>query len=102
VSAAQHTPEPAGEWTLQDNIICDGDDYYVCKVATAELGQLIVQCVNAHDKLVHFIERWTHEGHLQTFEDRERFRAAARELIAKATGNFDQATGFLPKKLERM
>jgi len=27
---------------------------------------------------------WSHDGALQTFEDRERFRAVARVLIAKA------------------
>jgi len=29
-----------------------------------------------------FLEYWTHESHLQTFADRERFRAAARAMIA--------------------
>jgi hypothetical protein len=27
------------------------------------------------------LEHWTHESHLQTFEDRERFRKAAKELL---------------------
>jgi hypothetical protein len=27
------------------------------------------------------LEHWTHESHLQTFEDRERFRKAARALL---------------------
>ena len=31
-----------------------------------------------------FLEYWTHESHLQTFADRERFRAAAKAMIAAA------------------
>lgn len=36
-----------------------------------------------------FLEHWTHEGHLQTFEDRERFRKAARELLAAGVAPSD-------------
>jgi hypothetical protein len=40
-----------------------------CEACTAELP---------YRKL---LEHWTHESHLQTFEDRERFRKAAKELL---------------------
>ena len=38
------------------------------------------------DELLAFIVRWTHDGHLQTFEDRERFRVEARAVLAKCRG----------------
>ena len=31
-----------------------------------------------------FVEYWTHESHLQTFVDRERFRAAAKAMLEAA------------------
>ena len=31
-----------------------------------------------------FVEYWTHESHLQTFADRERFRAAAKAMLEAA------------------
>jgi hypothetical protein len=120
MSAAKHTPGPwsrdtsggtngdirgvNGRWVALTRLHWNAATRTGQQAAEGEdraNAEYIVQCVNAHDKLVHFIEHWTHEGHLQTFEDRERFRAAARQLIAKATGNFDQGTGFLPPNLER-
>lgn len=37
------------------------------------------------DELLEFIRHWMYESRLQTFEDRDRFRKAADQLIAKAT-----------------
>jgi hypothetical protein len=36
------------------------------------------------------IKRYTHDGHLQTFEDRERFRTEARELLSSALTSGDR------------
>jgi hypothetical protein len=41
----------------------------------------------ARDELVAFIELWVYEGRLQTFEDRERFRKNARDVLDRTTGN---------------
>lgn len=38
------------------------------------------------DDLRELLEHWTHEGHLQTFESRERFRKAARALLDNPLG----------------
>ena len=43
-----------------------------------------------------FLEYWTHEGHLQTFEDRERFRSAAKAMIAAAPAPAVPATFVVP------
>lgn len=32
-------------------------------------------------RLVAALKHWTHDGHLQTFEDRERFRKDAKDLL---------------------
>jgi hypothetical protein len=98
MSAAKHTPTRIGSQGLREVYRWSTAD----KRAPNLVGKPCVLMSEAlYEELVHFIEHWTHEGHLQTFEDRERFRAAAREVIAKATGTPHQGTGFLPPNLER-
>ncbi len=40
----------------------------------------------ASHEMLELLQTWTGDGALQTFEDRERFRKAARAVMAKATG----------------
>lgn len=46
-----------------------------------------------------FLEHWTHESHLQTFEDRERFRKAALDLLGEwpAPDGVNPSDGTQPK-----
>lgn len=44
----------------------------------------IVRAVNCHDELIEVLTRFSHDGALQTIEDRERFRKEARAAIRKA------------------
>lgn len=50
---------------------------------TRPIAEFIVQACNTHDEFVELLSKYTHEGHLQTFEDRERFRKAARAILEK-------------------
>ena len=42
--------------------------------------------IAAAPELLEALQLWSGDGALQTFDDRQRFREAARTLIAKATG----------------
>jgi hypothetical protein len=42
--------------------------------------------IAAAPDMLEVLKRWTYDGALQTYEDRERFRKAARAAIAKAEG----------------
>jgi hypothetical protein len=52
----------------------------------------IVRCVNAHDALVAVLMKYSHEGHLQSFEDRERFRAEAAAALDVAVTETSAST----------
>jgi hypothetical protein len=40
-----------------------------------------------NDAMLAVLGKWSHDGALQTLEDRERFRTAARAIITKAEGH---------------
>lgn len=84
-----HSPLP---WIVEGNmirqpmlskrrrIICPPDHDGIQDAA------FIVRACNAHEELLEVLKAASHDGRLQTFEDRERFRLAAQIAIAKAEG----------------
>jgi hypothetical protein len=52
----------------------------------AEELQANARLITKAPELVALLDKWTHEGHLQSFEDRERFRKEAAALIREIDG----------------
>ena len=52
--------------------------------AAPEAAKLEAQPVGIPAGIREFLEHWIHDSHLQTFEDRQRFRAAAADLLSAA------------------
>jgi hypothetical protein len=95
-----HTPTPWARTGLvvhrehSHAVAVIADCYYVGGTYDMNMANAahIVHCVNAHSQLLAqnaellaFLQHWIYDGSLQTFEDRERFRDAARALIAKCS-----------------
>lgn len=74
------TGKPTGQWQVHD----EGHYYETYEKAHAE--ELCAK-LNAHAAMVEALETYAHDGRLQTFEDRQRFREAAQAALRLAKGD---------------
>lgn len=90
----KHTPGPWG-WDSRST------NYYLLSFSPEAPEQIVAQferipldaigqadrdLITAAPELLAVLQQWIGDGSLQTFEDRERFRAEARAAVAKAEG----------------
>lgn len=67
-------------FTSDSGVFIDDDEANPADIA------FIVRACNSHEAMLEVLKDAAHDGRLQTFEDRERFRKAAKEAIRLAEG----------------
>lgn len=92
---ADHTPGP---WHVNElNVAQKVDPYYIFIEPGVAVIERKIEGHNQSDManalliaaapaMLEALEKWTHDGRLQTFEDRERFRDEAIAIIRAAKG----------------